>query len=234
MGWEKSWHYRQKTHCVFGWGMPWSTGLTSGVGSGGTHQKHNSCWRLTEIPLSQHLDSCHGQKYWRNLHSCWDMSSDLSLSLCYTLWNFSLCYHLLLFKNQNFFSSPWFLKIPLTPSSANFSFFFPPLYPAFILSFSFLLPLKKKKQGKTAVSIDSDPEWKLKRRLWQVPHLPENVTAKSRECVWEEWEEQRAKRMNKGIQWVERQMAWLVRFSGYPETHGRMSTKRKDSKSTQK
>lgn len=122
-------------------------GLTSGVGCGGTRQKHSSFCRLTEIPFSQNLDNCRGQKCWRNLRSCRDTSSELTLSLRYMLWELSLCYHLLLFKNQNFFSSPWFLKIPLPPSSANFSFFFLPLDPPFILSFSLLFPLTKTKEN---------------------------------------------------------------------------------------
>lgn len=188
-------------------------GLTSGVGCGGTHQKHNSCCRLTEIPLSQNLDNCRGQRSWRNLRSCQDMSSDLTL--CATLWKLSLCNHLLLLKNQIFFSFPWFLKIPLAPSSVNFSFFFPPLYPPFTLSFSFLLPLTKNK-GKQLLPLTQTP-----RGSWTEDYDRFHNDQKMWLCgvvsVWGRNEKNKgAKCMNEGTQWVERPNARLVRFSGYP------------------
>lgn len=41
-----------------------------------------------------------------------------------------------------------------------------------------------------------------------------------------------AKHKREDIQWMERQTARLVRFSGYPETHRRMCTKREGGKNT--
>lgn len=208
-------------------------GLTSGVGCGGTRQKHNSCCRLTEIPLSQNLDNCRGQRCWRNLCSCRDMSSDLSLSLRYTLWKCSLCNHLLLLKNQKFFSSPWFLKIPLAPSSANFSFFFPPLYPPFILSFSFLFPLTKNK-GKQLLPLTQTPSGSWTEDYDRFQNDQKMWLCRVMSGGGGEEKNKGAKPMNEGIQWVERQNARLVRFSGYPETRGRTRTERKDRKNTQK
>lgn len=121
------------------------------------------------------------------------------------------------------------------PSSTIFCQFFlllPSFISPFILSFSLLFPLTKTKENSCC-------HWLRPRMEAEKKTMTSSTMTRKCDCA-ESWvcgrneKNKGAKRMNKGIQWVERQNARLVRLSGYPETHGRRRTERKDRKNTQK